>query len=67
MLELRRMAGLVTVAEVAESLGIPPSTLHYQIKNAKTVRPPTTRFGKRLYYSEAEVEEIRKIFKKEEL
>lgn len=65
--DLRRMAGLYTIFEVADQLGVKRSTFYDQLCSGRLPRPATqVKQGRRCYYTRRDVSELRERMKEPE-
>ena len=59
---LRQMAGLFTIGEAANSIGINVWTFYNELRAGRLPRPKTTIVrGTRCYYTKEEVERLRRL------
>jgi DNA-binding transcriptional MerR regulator len=60
--DLRRRAGLYTITEVADELGINRWTAYNQVRNGYWIPPTTTIMnGTRRYYTRDEIERLKRL------
>ena len=59
---LRQMAGLFTIGEAANAIGLNVWTLYNELRAGRLPRPKTTiTRGTRCYYTQQEVERLRRL------
>ena len=57
--ERRQKLGLYNVSEASRLLGFDVFQMHRMIRRSELL-PPTVKIGKRLYYSRADIEQLKK-------
>jgi hypothetical protein len=64
IIDVRRRAGLLNIAEVAELIGLPERRFRYLLESERVFRPQT-QIGKRRrgYYTASQVQAIRDLIK----